>query len=141
MKCCKCGADGHRANACPRPKRTQRKEATERRYFQKPPVAQVSEARERVREESVSKMWQRLFVKSWVGLYPMLTVKTLTITDGIQGMTHVAKQQCDDGTWILADTGATHEPRRFQRVLDLANSSWQSVTLRDGPVLMDWFIL
>ena len=37
------------------------------------------------------------------------SVRTLTITDGILGVTHAAKQECDDGTWILADTGATHE--------------------------------
>ena len=41
---------------------------------------------------------------------PNVSVKTLTITDGILGMTDGAKQECGNGTWILADTGATHDP-------------------------------
>ena len=44
------------------------------------------------------------------GPEPGVSLKTLTITDGILGMTHAAKQECGDGTWILADTVATHEP-------------------------------
>ena len=55
MKCCNCGADGHRANARPRPKRTQPKEATERRYFQKPEVAPDSRVKESERGECVKK--------------------------------------------------------------------------------------
>ena len=50
---------------------------------------------------------------------PSASVRTLTITDGILGVTHAAKQECDDGTWILADTGATHEPvslRKGQKI-------------------------
>ena len=75
------------------------------------------------------------------GPEPDVSVKTLTITDGILGMTRAANQECGDGTWILADTVATRESRRFQRVPDHANCSWQSVMLRDGPVLMDWLFL
>ena len=40
---------------------------------------------------------------------PDVSVKSLTIIDGILRMTHAAKQECDDGTWVLADTEATHE--------------------------------
>ena len=67
---------------------------------------------------------------------PNVSVKTQTFTDGILGMRHAA-QECDNGRWILADTGATHEPvRRFQQVLDHVSCSWQLVMSRDGPVLM-----
>ena len=48
-------------------------------------------------------------------------------------MTHVAKQECAVGTWILADTGATHETvalMKSQRILantrpgNLAAGNW-----------------
>ena len=94
------------------------------------------------------KMFQRLFVKSWAGLEPGVSVKTLTIIDGILGMTHAAKQECDDGTWILADTVATREPVGVMKEQKIPASTQpcelaagQLVMLRDGPVLMDWLIL
>ena len=34
-----------------------------------------------------------------------VSVNTLTTADGILNM----KQECDDGLWVMADTGATHE--------------------------------
>ena len=43
-------------------------------------------------------------------LDPNVSVKTLAITGGVLGVTRAAKEECDDGTWILADTGAAHEP-------------------------------
>ena len=38
-----------------------------------------------------------------------VSVNTFTIADGIMNMTHAAKHECDDGLWVMADTGATHE--------------------------------
>ena len=35
-----------------------------------------------------------------------VSVNTLTIAGGILNMTHTAKQECDDGLWVMADTGA-----------------------------------
>ena len=40
---------------------------------------------------------------------PSVSVRTLAISDGVLGVTLAAQQACDNGTWILADTGATHE--------------------------------
>ena len=56
-------------------------------------------------------------------LEPHVSVKTLTITDGILGMTHAAKQECDDGTWILADTGANHETLGLMRSQKISASA------------------
>ena len=50
---------------------------------------------------------------------PSVSVRTLTISDGVLGGTIAAQQACDNGTWILADTGATHEPvsvRKGQKI-------------------------
>ena len=46
IKCFHCDGIGHRADDCSRPKRTQQKETTEKRDFQKPKVAQVLEVTE-----------------------------------------------------------------------------------------------
>ena len=50
---------------------------------------------------------------------PSVSVRTLAISDGDLGVTNAAQQACDTGTWILADTGATHEPvsvRKSQKI-------------------------
>ena len=54
-KCYNCGGIGHRVNDCSRPKRTQQKETTEKRDFQKPKVAQALEVADESERESVSK--------------------------------------------------------------------------------------
>ena len=56
------------------------------------------------------KLLQQLFVKFWASLDQIQSMKSLAITAGILRITHAAKQECDDGTWILADTGATDDP-------------------------------
>ena len=44
-----------------------------------------------------------------------VAVNALTIADGILDVTHAAKQECDDGLWVMADTGATHESVSLRR--------------------------
>ena len=41
---------------------------------------------------------------------PDVSLKTLWSSGGILGVTSNTIRSCNDGTWILADTGATHEP-------------------------------
>ena len=65
--------------------------------------------REKGEKESVSKIVAATVREILGEPEPDVSVKSLTITDGILRMTHASKQECDDGTWILADTGATHE--------------------------------
>ena len=135
-KCHNCSGIGHRTNDCSRPKRTQQKETTEKRDFQKPKVAQVLEVTEESERESVSKMRAATDHEILGEPEPNVSVKTQTFTDGILGMRHAA-QECDNGRWIWADTGATHEPvRRSQQVLDHVSCSCQLVMSRAGPVLM-----
>ena len=91
-------------------KQSQQRATTERRDSQKPKVAQVSEMRDESEKESVSKIASATVRENLGEAEPDVSVKSLTITDGILRMTHAAKQECGDGTWILADTRATHEP-------------------------------
>ena len=81
-----------------------------KRLPKKPKVAQVSEMSEESGKESVSKIAAATVREILGEPEPDVSVKSLTIIDGILRMMHAAKQECDDGTWILADTGATHEP-------------------------------
>ena len=64
-KCCNCGALGHRASECSRPKQQQR-ERTEKRESQNPRISQALKMPTKVEIENVSKSWQQLFVKLWV---------------------------------------------------------------------------
>ena len=72
-------------------------------------------------------------------------MRTLTITDGILGVTSAGQHECDDGTWVLADTGGTHEPvsvrkgQKIPAVLDHVSCSWQLVMSMDGLALMVLF--
>ena len=144
-KCYSCGALGHRANECPRPKRQQR--GTDKRESQNPRVAQVLEVPDDRERESVSRIVAATVREILGDPDASASVRTLAISDGVLGVTIAAQQACDNGTWILADTGATHEPvsvrkdRRFQQVLDHVSCSWQLVMWMDGQVMMVWFIL
>ena len=69
----------------------------------------MSEMSDESEKESVSKIAAATLREILGEAEPDVSVKSLTITDGILRMTHTAKQDCDDGTWILTDTGATHE--------------------------------
>ena len=108
-KCYICGALGRRANECSRPKQQQR-ERTEKRETQNPKVSQALEMPDEVERENMSKIVGATVREILGDPDSSVSVRTLTITDGILGMTHAAKQECDDGRWVLADTGATHEP-------------------------------
>ena len=122
-----------------------RKETTEKRDFQKPKVAQVLELTKESERESVSKTVAATVREILGEPEPSVSVRTLTITGGVLGMTHAAKQECNIGTWILADTGATHEPmglRKGQKIpagtrpcnLQLAISRVDGWTIADGVV-------
>ena len=113
-KCYNCGALGHRENECARPK-PQQKEKTEKRESQNPKVAQMLEVADESERENVSKIVAAT-VREILGDHePSASVRTLTITDGILGVTSAGQQECDDGTWVLADTGATHEPMSVRK--------------------------
>ena len=122
-----------------------RKETTEKRDFQKPKVAQVLELTKESERESVSKTVAATVREILGEPEPSVSVRTLTITGGVLGMTHAAKQECNIGTWILADTGATHEPmglRKGQKIPAGTRPCNLQLAIRvvsmDGPLLMVW---
>ena len=117
-KCHNCGALGHRANDCARPK-PQHEEKTEERESQNPKVAQMLEVADESEKENVSKIVAASVREILGDSEPSVSVRTLTITEGILGVTSAGQQECNDGTWVLADTGATHEPvsvRKGQKI-------------------------
>ena len=121
----------------------QHKEKTEKRESQNPKVAQMLEVADESERENVSKIVAATVREILGDPEPSVSVRTLTITDGILGVTSAGQQECNDGTWVLADTGATHEPvsvRKGQKIptgtLDHVSCSWRLVMSMDGLALM-----
>ena len=97
----------------------QQRGGTDKRESQNPRVAQVLEVPDDGEREGVSRIVAATVREIMGDPDPSVSVKTLTISDGVLGVTIAAQQSCDNGTWILADTGATHEPvsvRKGQKI-------------------------
>ena len=106
-KCYNCGAHGHRASECSRPEQ-QQGERTEKRDSQNPRISQALEIPAEDERENVSKIVAATVREILGDPDSSVSVNTLTIAGGVLNMTHIAKQECNYGLWIVA-TGATHE--------------------------------
>ena len=101
--------------------RSHTKRKDRKRESQNPKVARrMLEVADENERENMSKIVAAT-VRELLGDHgPSALMRTLTITDGILGVTSAGQQECDDGTWVLANTGATHEPvsvKKGQKIL------------------------